>query len=475
MKRFRFASLALASGFAAAAAVHAARPQYGGTLRVETQATLRAIDPAGDAADREGATLARRVRPLVFETLVQVDPRGGLRPLLATAWESDARGARWRFRLRSGVALHDGTPLEAWQVAASLRMTADGWTTSIDGEVIVVQPSAPRADLAWELSDARHAIVVRRSASELTGSGPFRVERLEPARLVLRAHDRYWGGRPFVDAVAIDMNRMPSAQLASIESGRAEIVDLQPADTRRVVQRGLQVAASRPLDLFVLAFEPHRAAAAHDAVRRALAGAVDRAAIASVLLQGRADAAEALLPSWLSGYSPSLVAPEFPRATRASTAAFPQEQRTLTLRVDPSDGVAKAIGDRIAVDAREAGFTVAVQVPAGLAPRPDVRLVRIALDPSSPDRTLARFAREAGARSVALATAETAPGAAAAIDGVARFERALLKDAVIVPVVHVPHLYAVSESVETWDGAVVTPTGGWNFANVWIRSKPQRE
>src|SRR5262245_62870721 len=111
-------------------------------------------------------------------------------------------------------------------------------------------------------------------------------------------------------------------------------------------------------------------------MRRLVAGAVDRAAIGNVVLQGRAEPATELLPPWISGYAPPFAAPAIARATRATAARLPADQRTLTLRIDPADAIARPVADRIAVDIREAGGTVTVQIPAALARRPDVRLGR---------------------------------------------------------------------------------------------------
>src|SRR5262245_41059711 len=108
MRRFRFVWLAIASAPLAAIVVHGARAQYGGTLRGETRANVRALDPTTTPADRIDAAGARRIESLVFDTLTHVDPAGGLRPRLATSWESDRGGARWRFHVRPGVALQDG-------------------------------------------------------------------------------------------------------------------------------------------------------------------------------------------------------------------------------------------------------------------------------------------------------------------------------------------------------------------------------
>src|SRR5262245_17242258 len=119
MTRSRFVLLATVSAIALPIALQAARPHYGGTLRVEMPGVIRTFDPASAPADAAESAARSRVLPLVFETLVALDPAGGLRPLLATSWEHDAPSQRWRFRLRDGVTLHDGSHMQAAQVAAA--------------------------------------------------------------------------------------------------------------------------------------------------------------------------------------------------------------------------------------------------------------------------------------------------------------------------------------------------------------------
>ncbi len=49
----------------------------------------------------------------VAETLVSADEAGKPLPGLATAWDLTDSGRTWRFKLRSDVVFHDGTPLTA--------------------------------------------------------------------------------------------------------------------------------------------------------------------------------------------------------------------------------------------------------------------------------------------------------------------------------------------------------------------------
>jgi len=468
MTRFRFASLAIASSVSLPMALHAARPHYGGTLRIEMIGVIRTFDPAATPADAAESAARTRVLPLVFETLVAADPSGGIRPRLATSWERDASGQRWRFQIRNAVALHDGSRLQSAQVAATLRGRERPWKIGVDGDAVVIDLDRAQPELLWDLADARYGVAIRTSTGDLVGSGPFRLEPTGPRRIVLRAHEDYWGGRPFVDVVEIAEGRPLGDQLTSLELGRADVVTVRPTDLRRLVQRGLRSTSSRSLELFALVFEPHRAMGDDLLVRRAVAESIDRVTLSNVLLQRQAEPAAALLPAWLSGYAPMFQAAP---AAAFSAAALSLEQRRLTVRVDAGDPVAQAIAERVAVDAREAGVTIKVQAPVGLAPRPDVRLVRIAFDATTPDRALTAIMASLGARVTALATTERAPAIGAPLETVYRVERALVERDVIVPVVHLPALYGLGDRVESWNGPVVWPTGAWNLANVWLRSE----
>jgi ABC-type transport system substrate-binding protein len=455
MTRFKPAFPALVSALLIGSVLTAARPHYGGTLRIETAAPADAIT-------------SRLVLPLAYETLVAVDPAGGLRPLLAISWEGDTRGTRWVARLRNGVKLHDSSVLSSSQVVTTLRASHPEWQVTADGTAVVIEPGREEPDLPWELADQRNAIAVRQPSGVVVGTGPFRMERIDAGGLALRAHDDYWGGRPFVDVVQIRMGRSPADQLADLEGGRADMVSVQPADVRRLEQRQLRIAASRALELFALVFEPQLATPANSALRRTLASAIDRAAIARVVLQSQAEPADALLPQWLSGYAPFVLARLGEPLSRPAVARLPPERRALALRVAASDSTAQAIAQRIAVNAREAGFALTVQAPAGLGPRFDLRIVRLPVEPTSPGRAIATIMTELGPRTMLLTGRVAAPGPGTPLDEIARVERALLERDVVVPIVHVPELYGLGHRLESWNGPPVSPSGGWNLADVWL-------
>jgi len=438
----------------AGAVLGAARPRYGGTLKLETT----------------DAGAMRHANALAYEGLVAIDASGVLRPSLATSWDSDAVGRRWTFRLRHGVKLHDGSTLQPSQIAATLRDLHGDWQIGTDGDALSIDPGRDVSELPWQLADSSNAIAIRQGAGVAVGSGPFRLERVEAGFIALRAHEDYWDSRAFVDVVEVRTARSPAEQLTDVETGRADIVSIQPTDVRRIEQRQLRIESSGPLELMALAFEPAMATSASEGVRRTLAAAIDRAAIARVVLQGRAEAANALLPQRVSGYAPFMFEGKAAPLSRSAVAALSADRRTLALRVTPSDPVAQAVAQRIAVNARDVGIALTVQSPAGLGPRFDLRLVRLSFRATGPPQALSDLMAGFGPRILTLLGRITPPDAGASLEDVLLTERALLTPDIIVPVVHVPELYAIGLRVQSWNGPAVLPSGAWNLANVWLNA-----
>ena len=99
-----------------------------------------------------------------------------------------------------------------------------------------------------------------------------------------------------------------------------------------------------------------------------MALSIDRAAISSVLLQKQGEASAALLPQWLSGYAFLFESTRDVARARTLAGTAP----TLTFAFDKQDTVMRAIGERIAVNAGEAGISLKAFTGAA-----DVRLVRL--------------------------------------------------------------------------------------------------
>ena len=433
MRHSAFRLLAAASLLAPAWRLEAARrPHYGGTLRVEWRGE-RALEPAE--------------WPMAFETLVELDDTGRARPALALSWRRDAASKRWQFHIRPNVTLHNGAPLTAQAAAAA--MDGNGWVAVALGEEVVVQCEAPTPLAAF--AGARHAVAVRTAEGALVGTGPFRIVQAQPRRVTFAAHEEYWAGRPFLDGLVVETGRTAPQELLDLEAGKADLVELGPGEVRRASQSGARIWNSAPVTLMALVFDPGRPAAA--ASREALALSIDRSAILSVILQKQGEAAGGLLPRWVSGYAmlfPAARDLERSRQLAGSAAA-------LSLAYDPADALARMVAERVAVNAREAGVRVTTQ-PGGAA---DARLVRVRIAPPVPEWALDRVCAALG-----VPLTPWRPGMA--LSALYASEARALEDYRVIPLFHLPLIFASGAALKTWSSPGLLRTGQWRWEDLWL-------
>jgi peptide/nickel transport system substrate-binding protein len=424
------------------------RPRYGGTLNVEIHDAITFTDPGDWPA---------QLVPLVYDRLVQLDDRGEPRPALAISWQHDAENKRWELHLRPGVKFHDGSPLNAASVAASLKGRV---SIAMSGEdAVIIQTENPVPDLLVRLADPR-AAVLRRGADGVTlGSGPFRIAEWQPGRrALLAANDDYWGGRPFLDSIELQMGRLLRDQSIDLELGKADVAELAPEDARRAAQRGVRVWTSAPAELLALVFESGRAAFEDAHLREAVALSIDRAAIHNVLLQRQGESTAALLPEWLTGFAFLFPASrDLERARRIAASRTKAGLRT-TLSYDPADPLARSIAERIAVDVREAGVVLQA-MPGGKA---DMRLARAQLSSLDPLQALSDFAAALALPAPLKLSAGSAPEAPY------QAERKLLENYRVVPLFHVAQIVGLGPQVHNWDSR---PWGNWRLDGVWLEAR----
>ncbi len=199
-------------------------------LRIAAPRPLVSLDPL-EVSSRLESHVVRQV----FDRLCRFDAeRQCLRPALAHHWEPMDQARRWRFWLRPGLRFHDGSPLQATDVAHSvlrLRDARNPWQRQylhLRGvevhDELSLSFELEAVDQLWpnRLVTANASIVPRRRRADFArlpvGSGPFRVSRHNALRLSLEANDGYYRERPLIDQV--DLWFVP---------GEASF-DLEPAD-----------------------------------------------------------------------------------------------------------------------------------------------------------------------------------------------------------------------------------------------------
>ena len=301
----------------------------------------------------------------------------------------------------------------------------------------------------------------------VAGSGPFRISEWEPGKhLALAANDDFSGGRPFVDAIEIDMGRSPRDRLVDLELGRVDLADVPAEDARQAASRGVRISASQPDQLIALVFLAGHPAAGDARLREAVSKSIDRGAIVNFILQKEGEPAGGLLPQWSSG-----------TAFLFSTAADPARAKELRTQIggspeirlgyDSGDALEESIADRIVVDARESGIVIATDASGSGAAssfsKDDARLVGLPMISPHPAVALANIL---GALSPLAGGDATAPPELDLPGQVYAAERAALDGFRVAPLVWVPRVYGLSDRVKDWQ----PPATGeaLPLADVWL-------
>jgi peptide/nickel transport system substrate-binding protein len=431
----------------------AARPHYGGTLHVEMRAAPTSLDP-GDAAQPDWSGY-RNLSSLIFDTLVSLDAQGKPEPALATSWQAESGDQRWQFFLRHGVTFQDGAPVTPDAVAASLRKTNPTWKVFSEGEAVVIERDSPAPNLPAELSLSRNAIA-RRDGGRISGTGPFSVSQWTPGkRLMLAARDDYWGGRPFLDAIEIELGKSLGEQMISFDLGKTQLIEVAPEQAHRAIAEGRHIESSAPIDLIALVFGRDPQSPEDARQRQALALSIDRDLLSTVVLQGGGEPAGGLLPNWMTGYAFLFPTSIDLAAARQVRSEIPHTT-SWTLGYDPADPTGRVIAERIVLNARDAGMGMQITTASSA----DLRIVRLPLISIDPQIALDELASEIG-----LPQSKSAFNS---IDDLYAAENKLLQSQRVIPLLHLRTANGVSKTVRNWWTA---RDGSWLMPNVWLAAE----
>lgn len=281
----------------------------------------------------------------IFDGLVAVDAGMRVVPALARQWTISRDGRTYVFRLRPGVRFHDGSPLTSDDVVFTFRrcVSKDAQSNIAAAYVDVIEGMADfaagrRADLPGVTADGPLVvkitldrpyasflqvlaldglrIVPRRLIERIgdqrfdrvpVGTGPFALSSWTADHLSLKANPSYFNGRPHLDGVEIDFLRngeMDSGvepflrgDIDLLEAGSTETLARLEGDPRTRIHR------FQELNITFLGLGVTHPPMDDVRIRRAIAHAIDRAAIVRDSLRTRR-AATGILPPGLQCYSP---------------------------------------------------------------------------------------------------------------------------------------------------------------------------
>ncbi|MCC6671194.1 MAG: hypothetical protein IT458_09040 [Planctomycetes bacterium] len=273
-------------------------------------------------------------KTLVYETLVRIGSDGRIVPGLASAWRMEEGGRVVTFTLREGATFHDGMPVTAQDVAVHFRrwvgLPEHAWLRSNERIVRVEALGARELRITM---DRPHALLPDLCAINPTairgpgaldregrhvkpvGSGPFAFGEVRENGRVLRYLRHGAGPDPMpVDLVRLDKSAADDP-LDALLRGEVDLVlgswlvrvDPERAAALRADPRW-QVLSAPGSSMTWLSFRHDQGPTADRALRRAVAAAIDRAALVQQVEHGFADPstgwAAPSVRSWPQGTPP---------------------------------------------------------------------------------------------------------------------------------------------------------------------------
>ena len=230
-------------------------PQQGGELRWGFG--LGQI-PTLDPAQVNLGVVAGELLSNIFSGLVQFDEELGIVADLAENWTVSENGLEYIFNLRSGLTFHNGDPLTAEDLVFTCERTTDPdfaspqanklalieEITAQDETTLYIRQSAPYAPFlatACSRGPGRALLPISRRAVEEMGDeqfgqapvgcGPFMIDpdSVEVGGgFDLLAFEDWYGGRPYLDKVTVQLVAEPSTLVSALEAGDVDMVDILP-------------------------------------------------------------------------------------------------------------------------------------------------------------------------------------------------------------------------------------------------------
>lgn len=282
------------------------------------------LDPA-----RQTTTTVANAVDYMVETLVTIDQDGHVQPLLAESWGISDDGLEYTFKLQEGITFHDGLPLDAAAVKASLERVLDpNIRVVIRGPFAVIQAieavdattvkfvlKQPSAVLLSALAMTQAGIVSPEiiqagtptydTITQPVGTGPYVFEEyVKGSHLSVTKNPDYWGRQPYYDRVTFRIVPEAATRESLLLAGQAEMIILPPiADIPALEKNPLVKVLLAPSDRTIFISLNNNQEPLNDPrVRQALNYAVNREEIVQSVLFGAADPLDAPMAPSLFGY-----------------------------------------------------------------------------------------------------------------------------------------------------------------------------
>jgi len=285
-------------------------PQAGGTLRTALISPSGALDPLTVGDEGGLAVLGQS-----GEYLAWSDDQLMLQPRIAESWEPNEDGSVWTFAIRQGVTFHDGTPLTAEDVLATIEYhlgnesnalsaltgaLSAGNTKLVDEFTVEFTLDAPNGNFPYLLSSDNYNVIILPKTyqgdweSTFIGTGPWKLDTYTPeVGVTYLKNPDYWDASrvPLADKSEVKFYEEEQARVLALQAGEVDVL------SNFSVAGGESLLEDPSVTLIEIQASQHRVIHMRTdmepftdkRVRQAMALTLDRQALVDGLFEGRAD------------------------------------------------------------------------------------------------------------------------------------------------------------------------------------------
>ena len=313
----------------------------GGTMTFAVTSDPETLDPQVTSNGSAWTVFNRIYSPLVYQDL-DLTYKG----LLAESWDTSADNLTITFHLRDGITFQDGSPFDAVSVKYTFeRLQTVGAKSPIfelartitkieviDPKTVALTFKEPSATFFHAISDGYGGMFSKSAVDAAgdqygrkpVGTDAYALKDWQTGSLVtLNAFPKYAAapgyfenkGAPHVGALGYKVIPEAFSQIASLEAGEIDAVDLSATDLPRFANNdGYEIFSAKDPGIMYLGLTSTRPMMSDVNVRQAIAHAIDRDEIVTTIYDGGlAEAVYTPLPPSIQGYSQELAdtAPHF--------------------------------------------------------------------------------------------------------------------------------------------------------------------
>ena len=326
----------------------------------------------------------------IYEGLTGIDKNLAVVPELAASWTLSPDRLTYTFTLRKGALFHDGAPVTAADVIASLTRVRDAKTGSPlasrlalvqsmeakGADTVAITLQAPSGPFLVQLSSIAivPAKVIESDVASLArkpdGTGPFQFAEWAPDTFILlKRNDRYYlPGTPSLGALKFNIVPEAATRQAGVASGAYQLLPDVDAATAQTLRANKSVTLGETLDLAytLVGMNVTQPPFDNPKVREALNYALDRDEIVAAAYFGEGEAGGGVSPALKDWAVPVSAYPCFKRDVAKAQTLLKEAgivgKPAITLKVLGSRQQVVDVAQVVQAQLNKAGFDAKLEV-----------------------------------------------------------------------------------------------------------------